>query len=429
MLTRARRTALVAIAAVGIVFPAQASGSVARVDGSTLVLEAAAGEENSLYVTYDAEDDEFDVGDLRADMTTGAGCGAAESGGGQGCPAPGITDIRVDAGDLEDTVMITDPAGPRRAVIEGGAGKDTLYGGWGSTTINGGPDADRVSGSTVDDVLDGGTGDDIMYGRRGNDRVSGGGDNDDIFETSQFAYGVGGDVVQGGDGRDILRYQDRTADMSVSLNGQPDDGESGEGDNVASDLESIILGDGYDTVMSRDGIVQHIDCWGGAGDRLIADANDGASGCETVERPPAAPPGGDPGTSGGGGTTGGSGTTQPGDQGMEAPLLGLTGPKKTDLATALRIGLPLSGRIDSPAKIKAKAKIGAAKARRLGLGSRVIARGSREVAAGDFKLRLAVPKAVRRKLAAARKVRVKIKGAAKGAGGRTAFARTLTLKR
>ena len=75
------------------------------------------------------------------------------------------------------------------AVIDGGAGDDTLTGGGGN---------DRLLGGLGNDCLNGGSGNDMLFGGAGNDTLIGGSGNDVL------SGGDGCDNLQGGAGRDIL---------------------------------------------------------------------------------------------------------------------------------------------------------------------------------------------------------------------------------
>ena len=55
--------------------------------------------------------------------------------------------------------------------------------------------------------------------------------------------GAGADDVRGGPGADRLSYNDRSAAISVTLDGRPGDGAAGEGDNVHDDVETIVGSD------------------------------------------------------------------------------------------------------------------------------------------------------------------------------------------
>jgi Ca2+-binding RTX toxin-like protein len=195
--------------------------------------------------------------------------------------------------------------------LEGDGGDDTLAGGAGPDAVEGDEGDDSLDGSEPNlvgadgpDTLDGGPGTDSLSGAEGDDRLDG---------------GTGPDGIRGGPGRDTVTYEDRTRDVIVTLNGRPDDGEAGEGDNVAADVEAVIggtlddtltgdrdanaltggsgqdlitggagvdrlnAGDAPDIVQARDGTKDVVDC-GDDGDLAIADPRDTVRNCATVDR-------------------------------------------------------------------------------------------------------------------------------------------------
>ncbi len=124
--------------------------------------------------------------------------------------------------------------------LEGDGGDDMLAGGAGPDAVEGDEGNDSLDGSEPNlvgadgpDTLDGGPGTDSLFGAEGDDRLDG---------------GTGPDGIRGGPGRDTVTYEDRTRDVIVTLNGRPDDGEAGEGDNVAADVEAVIGGTLDDTL-------------------------------------------------------------------------------------------------------------------------------------------------------------------------------------
>jgi hypothetical protein len=122
--------------------------------------------------------------------------------------------------------------------MDGGGGADTMNGGDGGDALAGGDDADSLDGGPGDDALDGGGGPDAM---------------------------------SGGDGTDLANYGNRTAGLNVTLDGVTNDGEPGEGDNVATSVENIAGGSGNDTFV---GSAASNAIAGGAGE----DYEDGGSG-------------------------------------------------------------------------------------------------------------------------------------------------------
>src|SRR5262249_40134023 len=61
----------------------------------------------------------------------------------------------------------------------------------------------------------------------------------------------GADTLTGGDGIDVADYSRRTAPVSLTLDGQANDGEAGEHDMIGSDIEDLVGGDGADTLSGN----------------------------------------------------------------------------------------------------------------------------------------------------------------------------------
>jgi Ca2+-binding RTX toxin-like protein len=163
-------------------------------------------------------------------------------------------------------------------VIQGGDGNDTLSGGDGSDTVDGGNGNDVIDGGAQNDTLTGGPGADTLTGGTGDDSESGGDDNDSLDGGSAAGCvgSAGNDVLRGdagddalcggagpagssdndslngGDGEDTAYYV-RGANVSVSLDNIAGDGQSGESDNVHSDVEDVTSGSGADTLVGSDG--------------------------------------------------------------------------------------------------------------------------------------------------------------------------------
>jgi Ca2+-binding RTX toxin-like protein len=183
----------------------------------------------------------------------------------------------------------------------------TLRGGDGNDVLSGGASADTLSGGAGNDTLNGFVGDDMLNGDDGNDTLVP--DN-------------GRDTLVGGDGVDTASYGRRTS-PSFSLDGQRNDGEAGENDLIATDVENVeaaaadsgqtvtIVGDGRnnrltvlygkaditggegsdilegggsdDRISSRDGSPDTVICNGGT-DTVLADTLDLISpSCENVQ--------------------------------------------------------------------------------------------------------------------------------------------------
>ncbi len=147
--------------------------------------------------------------------------------------------IQVDAGNGNDTLVGSQSF------------EDSLFGGDGDDIINFAPLATISIGQVLDggdgnDVINGGTGDDTLFGRNGVDLVTG---------------GTGNDTILGGDGSDLLNGGD--GDDSINGN-QGEDAIDGGGGN------DTLAGDsGIDTIRGEDG--NDLISGGGSGDVLQGD--------------------------------------------------------------------------------------------------------------------------------------------------------------
>ncbi len=111
---------------------------------------------------------------------------------------------------------------------------------------------------------------DTLRGSTGTDRLIGG-TQDDVLDG-----GIGPDQVFGGSGLgDRVTYSLRTAAVDVDLDDVADDGESGENDNVHSDVEEIVGGQGSDFLVG-DGDANRLYGDGGGDDLL------GEGGADTL---------------------------------------------------------------------------------------------------------------------------------------------------
>jgi Ca2+-binding RTX toxin-like protein len=147
------------------------------------------------------------------------------------------------ASDVEDLIGGTnddDLSGNALANnIKGGTGNDTIWGG--------------VAGTCLTDI-------DLLDGEAGNDTFA-------MTNTADC-----GDSLTGGAGTDTADYQLRTVALVISLDNGALDGESGEKDNVKSDIEIVIGGTANDTLT---GSAANDEFHGGAGvDTINAGAGD-----------------------------------------------------------------------------------------------------------------------------------------------------------
>jgi hypothetical protein len=178
--------------------------------------------------------------------------------------------------------------------LSGGAGNDDLKGGDGADTLDGGDGRDKVDGRAGADLVRGGTGRDVLLG------------------------GPDTDVIEGGSDFDTASFEDHGAAVTASLDGQANDGQLGENDRIASDVENLIGspgddtlngdagpndidggeggdvinpgggpdfvdgGPGNDRISARDGAQDRIGC-GDGNDLAVVDAFDTVIACEDVQ--------------------------------------------------------------------------------------------------------------------------------------------------
>jgi Ca2+-binding RTX toxin-like protein len=269
------------------------SAAVDYLDTGAGVDIASAGAGNDTVATSGTGDHTVNLGP--GDDTANIGAGDDDVQGGSGVDSVSYIGFFMQWQSSEDVAVSLDDVADDGASAIGevdnvhsdvesvttGNGDDTISGTASRNIIasNGGDDVvvaaggrDRVVGGPGDDELSGGADGDRLEGDAGNDVVNGGGD-DDYLDGSDS---LGADSLNGGDGVDLVTFE-RIYDVSVTLNDQADDGEAGEGDNVGSDVEDVIAGDGDDTII---GSAVANDLSGGAGNDTIRSGggNDGLDG-------------------------------------------------------------------------------------------------------------------------------------------------------
>lgn len=160
----------------------------------------------------------------------------------------------------------------QRVIINSGAASDSIIVGKVivNVEVNAGQGNDTVSCGGGNDTLRGEDGNDDMFGGDGRDLLNG---------------GKGGDNMLGGGGRDTVDYNQRTANLVIGLGVVADDGEAGEGDNVRTDIETVIGGSGNDRISTGSGRAENF--FGGPGnDTLIGgsgdDFLDGGTGADSL---------------------------------------------------------------------------------------------------------------------------------------------------
>jgi hypothetical protein len=218
-------------------------------------------------------------------------------------PAPPTAPVRTLQLDLNNG---TDSFTNQNLVV---AVSESDGGATGNKTVSSGPGDDfTINTGTGDDIVDLGAGDNEVETNAGNDIVTGGPGEDDV-DT-----GTGNDVVNTGAGRDDIDEEDSANDgadlldggagpadeidydgnngVTIKINGQPDDGHPGEGDNLLGFEElngtggaDVIAGsDAGDNIGAGDG---NDAISAGGGDDLISqgdgdDSVDGGEGGDVV---------------------------------------------------------------------------------------------------------------------------------------------------
>jgi hypothetical protein len=305
MLFKILPTAVAALALLAA--PAYASKAELSPDGRYLdVTESAPGTVDDIVASLHREGGR-QVVHLFGDVTAGTGCTRDDYSGTTKCSDPELQ-VRVSLGAGNDRLQLSESFtditfGDGSMVADLGAGDDTFLsrdtnatvvaqGGPGNDTFEGGINVDHFFGGEGDDKLDGGPkGGDDLHGEGGNDTLKGDHPSD---------HGIFADVLDGGAGVDTLTDYVYSGDpgsappISVTLDGQANDGRAGENDNVVT-VERIVsssagsfTGDdaanefvapevgaagvliglgGNDTLIAGDAHGDKVD--GGAGDDLI----------------------------------------------------------------------------------------------------------------------------------------------------------------
>jgi hypothetical protein len=268
-----RRASTVVLAVGALLAGGAASASAATITGTANdpIFNAGASVANTLLVTEAADGSAVTfTADLADPFAAPADAACVLDGvtGDVTCtPAAGIVNsITANMGDLADTTTFT---GVSAAIVEnGGAGNDSLHGSdiatTRTTTLNGegdddsltaGPSAATLDGGLGLDSLQGGDGNDTLLGGDGNDNTINGGAGDDILsggagDDPSLIGGDGADDIHGDAGTDFADYSLETANLTISLDDNPND--TG-GDNVHGDVEGLKTGIGADTITGGPG--------------------------------------------------------------------------------------------------------------------------------------------------------------------------------
>lgn len=266
------RLSLIAALAALLLVPCSAHAATLEVSGGTLRVVASGTEANDLTVTLSGST--ATVTDLLKPVVAG-GCSVT---GTLRAACTGVQRIEVDAGAGDDRVVVVSSLPAR---LSGGEGRDTLTGGGGDDTLDGGAGSDALTGGAGKDTVTysgrsarvlvdldvvggagepgeddriaadvenavGGDGPDELRGDGGPGVLAGGG-GDDLLD------GRGGaDRLEGGDGTDTADYATRRGGVTADADNRADDGQSGEADDVRSDVERLVGGGGDDRLSGTD---------------------------------------------------------------------------------------------------------------------------------------------------------------------------------
>jgi Ca2+-binding RTX toxin-like protein len=239
-------TYLIAVIAALLIAAPAADASSVRVTGGK-VRYVGAGEANRVQIAR-GPGGEYTIVDPAVRVRVGAGCQSTGRNTAV-CNSAATGAALVGAGG-NDRLMATFLDVP--VTLDGGDGNDTLVGGGG------------------DDLLDADDGNDTLIGLGGRDELRG----DD--DTDRLDGGPGADVLDGGTGTDTADYSDAAGPLAIDLDGNADDGGSGEGDRVESDVDRVVGGPFDDRIAAISGTHTLI---GGAGNDVLA----GGSGVDRLE--------------------------------------------------------------------------------------------------------------------------------------------------
>jgi hemolysin type calcium-binding protein len=394
--------------------------------------------------------------------------------------------------DTITMTLIADGLPPLHGEAYGGAGDDTLKSPPDTrdvpqpeTYIDGEAGNDTIVSGNGQDELHGGDGNDTMQAFEGPDVVRGEGGDDSVSAGKEEPDANAADVVDGGPGFDQIPDVDADYnrgfddDVSVTVDGQANDGEAGEGDNVIA-VEKLRIVASRATLVGSDAADDvFVEAYAstirglGGNDRLIAydgsDTIEGGAGDDFLE-----------GGFGNDVLDGGAGVDQfRGDRterdvfavgndqirardgvteqvncgigtdiaqvdasdvvdaSCESVDRGLGPPGKPKVLGKLSIkailskGLAIKVSCPAACSVTAELRVDKRTARTLRLGrSRVLARGKRTLrAAGDARVTLKIVGKARKRFKRLRKAKVTLKTATTMAGTPTSTSRSLKLKR
>lgn len=192
----------------------------------------------------------------------------------------GIENVDVDGGGVYWTTPLTWPYDPNAeqyvdgTIVRADGANNILTltaDSTGGGLLDGRGGNDVLNGSNFTDMLYGGDGDDRIFGRGGADEIYGGAGNDFIGALAD------GDVIDGGDGFDIVSYAGLTRSYGVSSENMTAIVSSGRSGDTIKAVENVEFRDAtltfdvdsnaayvmrlYDTVLHREPDVVGLDAW------------------------------------------------------------------------------------------------------------------------------------------------------------------------
>jgi hypothetical protein len=283
------------LAAIALALPA-AAGAVTNV-GVVQDRILVGNDDTALFslLSFDPVTGKYRVDDDNADVTPSLGCTKVAKSPPQrphdqvDCPGAGVfyaTVALYGGGDLftvHHTVQLD-------VTAAGGEGDDHLFGGLGDDVLQGNAGDDSAGGGGGRDLLGDGLPGSIEGGAGDDDAFSGGA-GDDVLDGGRFEAAVdsgsGADTMEGDGGIDTADYSKRSAPLTITEDGQPNDGQLvgavSEGDDVTG-AEIVLGGAAGDRIAGGDapGALRGA----GGGDVLAggtaADVLDGGPGPDTA---------------------------------------------------------------------------------------------------------------------------------------------------
>ena len=266
-----------AVLAVAVLLPATpaAAATVSVSAANELTFRAAAGEANHVSVEFTGA--AVVVRDAGAALTPRRRCRALDAHAARCTFFDRFFSARFLLGDGND--RLDAPRAPGRnpqPTFAGGRGDDELTG---IGYLEGGAGDDRLTGTSGAEDLDGGAGSDVLRGLGGDDNMTG--------DPELVPSGTGGpkspDVLDGGDGDDLVEYTSRRAPLTIDLTTGVG-GRRGEGDMLIG-VEGAAGGDGADTITGTED-ANFLDGAGGRDTLVGLGGPDGLAGGERVDAGP-----------------------------------------------------------------------------------------------------------------------------------------------